>query len=174
MELLIGCGSRQHKDISIAGNSHFTNLVTLDIDPVHNPTVVHDLNTIPLPFDDDTFDEIHAYEVLEHVGTQGDWRFFFDQFADFWRILRPNGWFCGSVPRPDSPWAWGDPGHTRVLPLQAFLFLEQGKYDREVGVTSCTDYRSHYKADFRIFEVEAKGLDSESAYFALQAIKEQP
>jgi hypothetical protein len=82
MELLIGCGSSRAKKLSTQGRSEWIGLVTLDYEKRHSPDVVHDLHD-PLPFDDDTADEIHAYEVLEHVGRQGDYKFFFQQFADF-------------------------------------------------------------------------------------------
>jgi hypothetical protein len=63
-ELLIGCGSRRAKDVWVADKKEWTDLRTLDINPDHKPDVVHDLQDIPLPFPDETFDEIHAYEVL--------------------------------------------------------------------------------------------------------------
>ena len=56
------------------------------------------MNKLPLPFDNDTFDEIHAYEVLEHVGKQGDYIFFFAQFSDLYRILKPNGLLVAMSP----------------------------------------------------------------------------
>lgn len=149
MELLIGCGSRREKIIPWNDRSAWTELVTLDINPDHKPDVVHDLNALPLPFEADTFDEIHAYEVLEHTGQQGDWRFFFAQFSEFWRILKPGGVLCGTSPGPSSLWVWGDPGHTRALSAQAFTFLNQEQYTEQVGVTPMTDYRFVYRADFR-------------------------
>ena len=76
-ELLIGAGHSREKRIWLKEYSQFQNLVTLDINPDCKPSVVADLNCwTDLPFKADTFDEIHAYEVLEHVGKQGDWRFF--------------------------------------------------------------------------------------------------
>lgn len=108
------------------------------------------MNALPLPFEDNSADEIHAYEVLEHCGRQGDYKFFFAQFADFWRILKPGGYFCGTVPRHDSPWAWGDPSHTRVILAESLTFLRQPEYAAQVGVTSMSDFRAIYKADFDI------------------------
>ena len=71
----------------------WVNLVTLDIDPNCNPDIICDLNELPYPFKDNTFNEIHGYEVLEHCGTQGDYQYFFAQFTEFWRILKPEGMF---------------------------------------------------------------------------------
>lgn len=148
-ELLIGCGNDRRKKIKHGDiQSDWKSLTTLDVDPSTKPDVVWDLNVLPYPFESDSFDEIHAYEVLEHVGKQGDWRSYFDQFSELWRILKPGGLLVGSVPMWDSPWAWGDPGHTRVITQGSLIMLSQAIYEAEVGNTSMTDYRPFYKADF--------------------------
>lgn len=168
MELLIGCGSKRVKQLSINGYPAWNDLVTLDINRDHNPDVVHDLNELPLPFEDNSSDEIHAYEVLEHCGRQGDYKFFFDQWSDFWRILKPGGHFFATVPSPKSVWAFGDPSHTRVLPLECLTFLSQKEYERQVGITSMSDFRYLYKADFEIVHAADDGV---TAAFILKAIK---
>ena len=168
MELLIGAGRNHTKRLKRPGHENWTKLVTLDINPLHNPDIVHDLEKIPLPFIDSTFDEIHAYEVLEHTGKQGDWRFFFDQFNDFWRILKPGGVLCGTSPLATSPWAWGDPGHTRIISKECFLFLNQEEY-AQVGRTQMTDYRFVYWGDFDPVMYDSYGEDQWA--FVLQAIK---
>ena len=167
-DLLIGCGNSRNKRVVWSGTTkEWHDLTTLDIDAGCNPDVVWDLNVLPLPFADNTFDEIHAYEVLEHCGRQGDYRFFFAQFEEFHRILKPGGYFAATVPMWDSPWAWGDPGHTRVIPREALIFLDQREYV-QVGETSITDYRSVYKADFELMSV----MESEHTFgFILRAIK---
>jgi hypothetical protein len=166
MELLLGCGSNRDKKLRIQGRADWCGLVTLDYEQRHKPDIVHDLYD-PLPFADDSAEEIHAYEVLEHVGTQGDYKLFFKQFGDFWRVLTNGGVFFGTVPLPTSVWAWGDPSHTRVIPKETFIFLNQPSYD-QVGKTAMSDFRSIYRADFDIIHLHE---NTDVLEFALKAIK---
>jgi SAM-dependent methyltransferase len=153
-ELLVGCGNSRAKIITFDGiPSEWQALTTLDLDPETGCDVVHDLNVLPYPFADGQFDEVHAYEVLEHCGRQGDWKFFFDQFHEFWRILKPGGYFIATVPMWDSPWAWGDPQHCRVLPKESLIFLNQREYN-QVGNTGMTDYRRWWKGNFETVALE--------------------
>ena len=62
----MGCGSRTKKDLYLDGHQSFNNLIRLDNNSDHEPDVIHDLRVHPLPFPDETFDELHAYDVLEH------------------------------------------------------------------------------------------------------------
>ncbi len=149
MELLIGCGHSRRKCIPTVNGPTFQNLVTLDMTPEVKPDVVHNLEQLPLPFKASSFDEIHAYEVLEHVGRQGDWRFFFAQFDEFARILKPGGLLVASSPSVSSPWVWGDPGHTRFMGQQVYTFLFRAEYERQVGKTSMTDYRPYFTSDWQ-------------------------
>lgn len=172
MELLVGCGNNRDKKITFAEIPEgWIELVTLDIDPDTSPSVVHDLENLPLPFDDDMFDEVHAYEVLEHTGQQGDWRFFFNQFYEFWRILKPGGYLIGSCPMWDSKWAWSDPGHKRIISAASLAFLSQKEYKVQVGKTSMTDYRDYWEGDFGLLANQVSE-DGGNFGFVLQAIKD--
>lgn len=169
-ELLIGCGNSRVKQIANKGQEAFDDLVTLDSKSDCGADIIHDLDILPYPFKDGEFDEIHAYCVLEHCGKQGDWRFFFAQFSEFHRILRPNGLFFGICPTHTSEWAWGDPSHTRVIPRFSLGFLSQKMYECDVGVSSRSDFRSIYKCDFSIAYVG--DYDEHRHSFVLQALKE--
>ena len=167
-ELLLGCGRRRNKDLVRDNKSEWSNLTTCDINADHKPDVIWDLTQLPLPFESDCFDEIHIYEVLEHTGSQGDYKFFFAQFMEFWRILKPGGYFMASVPALSSPWVWGDPSHTRVIQKETLLFLDQTQYTRGVGATTMSDFRYIFKGDFKThFCDEQNGR----LYFSLIAIK---
>jgi hypothetical protein len=168
MELLLGAGCNRDKKLSANEVVGWNGLVTLDINPAHEPDVVWDLESAePLPFDTDSLDAIHAYDVLEHTGRQGDWRFFFRQWADFWRILKPAGIFFGISPSVKSPWAWGDPGHTRIISPECFTFLSQPNY-AQVGQSPMTDYRFAFAGDFDTIWMKDDGVQFQ---FALQAVK---
>lgn len=168
MELLLGAGNNRNKRIIVEGRAEWSGLVTLDIDPDAKPDVVHDLCVLPYPFEDNQFEEIHAYEVLEHTGQQGDWRFFFAQFSEFWRILKPGGYLIASSPSPKSNWAWGDPGHTRIMSPECFTFVSQKNYTEQIGKSPMTDYRHVFKADFDPMALDVSG---ESFRYVLKAVK---
>lgn len=168
MELLIGAGSARDKRVFTQGKEQWEDLITLDNNPHHKPEVLWDLTRLPLPFEDNQFDEIHAYEVLEHTGAQGDYRFFFAQFTEFWRILKPDGKLFGSCPHWKSVWAWGDPSHTRVIQKEQFMFLSQQEYKNQIGKTPMSDFRYIYQADF---ETEMAQETEAHLLFALRAVK---
>lgn len=149
MELLLGCGSNRTKKVFLGGGA-WTELVTLDFNADHKPDVVHDLSQRPWPFADDIFNEVHAYDVMEHLSQQGDFRSFFAEWSEVWRILKPGGYFFGISPHWSSPWAWGDPGHTRVYGPECLVFLCQPEYAAQIGKTAMSDYRFVYHADFDI------------------------
>jgi len=173
-QLLLGSGNSRRGFEPVGNkfiyrdNRPWYDLTTLDIDPSTDPDYIYDLNNIPLPFPDNSFDEIHAYDVLEHVGRQGDWRFFFAQFLDFWRILKPGGRLFAICPTPSGVWAWADPGHSRVIARESLVFLSQKSYTRQIGSTPMTDYRHIYSGDF---EVEDVGGNDAIHWFILRCLK---
>jgi hypothetical protein len=131
-------------------------LVTLDIEASHDPDIVADMNA-PLPFEDHSFAEVHAYEVLEHLGRQGDVKSFFGVFGELWRILEPGGAVFASVPNWESLWALGDPGHCRVINHGTLAFLDQDEYQNQVGKTTMADYRAIWKRSFKTLSAEYRG-----------------
>lgn len=168
MELLIGCGSTRDRRLAVNGQRDWTRLVTLDSNPDHHPDVVFDLQSDTWPFEPDTFDEVHAYEVLEHLGRQGDAPSFFETFYQAWRVLKPGGFLAATCPSYRSMWAWGDPSHTRVLTSGSLVFLDQEQYQIQVGKTAMSDFRWLWKADFRTVWLEE---DADKFCFVLQAVK---
>jgi hypothetical protein len=160
-ELLIGAGHDRRRKVSLgSGKQGWTKLVTLDINPDCNPNIVHDLEQLPYPIPSNSFDEIHAYEVLEHVGKQGDWRFFFAQFDEFARILKPNGLLFTTSPAHESPWVWGDPGHTRYMGPEVYLFLDRSVYEQQLGSTAMTDYRRCFTSNWARLVIEEQNGSS--------------
>lgn len=143
-ELLFGCGNSRRK---LLGTEDWDELVTIDHDPDCGADIIHDLEK-PLPFDDDSFDGVHAYEVLEHLGQQGDYEAFFAHFAEIWRVLKHGGHLYATVPSWRSEWAWGDPSHRRVITKGSIAFLSQGQYRDQIGKTAMTDFRWLWKGDF--------------------------
>jgi SAM-dependent methyltransferase len=166
MQILLGCGHNRSKQIAVKGSEDWDRLVTVDCNKDASPDILWDLNMIPLPLEDNCASEIHAYQVLEHLGQQGDASFFFRQWNDFWRILKPGGLFLASVPSADGRWAWADPGHRRVLSLESLAFIHRPTY--RMGETAMCDYRSVCKCDFDLFHYR---IQDDDFSFVLTAVK---
>jgi len=128
-------------------------LITVDMDPSCDPTLTYDLTQRPLPFPDNYFDEIGAYDVLEHWGAQGDWKAWFDEFEEYWRLLKPHGYMSILVPIGNDFLA--DPGHTRQIGGSYFTFLSQKAYEvNHQNGTCMTDYRGYWKRDFDVVMIQ--------------------
>lgn len=194
-ELLLGCGHNRDKRLWLPNQSNeWQQLVTLDSLARTGCDVVCELNWYPwghnvhehepseqqqhylhkLPdgwmFRDDVFDEVHAYEVLEHLGrAQGDYRAFFCCFQEIWRILKPGGHLFATCPSRGSDWLWGDPGHTRAVLPANLTFLSQPNYTAQVGVTAMSDYRDEFTGDFDILRSDESG--QQHHFFILRAVK---
>lgn len=166
-DLLIGCGNSRVRKVPLT-RDEWQDLVTIDHDPNCGADITHDLEATPWPLDDDRFDEVHAYEVLEHLGSQGDYKAFFRHFAEIYRVLKPGGILVASVPAWDDKWAWGDPSHTRIISHCSLLFLDQTEYTKQVGKTAMTDFRWLWKGDF---ELMAGEYTNGAFVFALKAHK---
>ena len=151
--LLLGCGNSHDKRVQFPAGDwgegsqepsfDHADLHLHDFDPEiceRYGALNHDLNVFPYPWPSEMFDEIHAYEVLEHTGSQGDGEFFFAQFNELWRITKPGGYLVISVPMWDAEVAWAVPDHKRVLPPGAFGFLTKEYYE-DIGKPGYGDYR---------------------------------
>jgi SAM-dependent methyltransferase len=171
MELLLGAGASRKKKMWLGDQREWTGLSTLDFNNDHNPDICFDLryNSNWKYLVDDYWSEVHAYDVMEHLGQQGDYETFFFQWSEIWRILRPGGHFFGISPSIYSPWLWGDPGHTRAISRECLYFLHQPAYD-EVGTTPMTDYRFCYRADFDFVRMDVSE-ETGQFYYILKAVK---
>lgn len=185
-ELLLGCGhTRDKRLVPPDAPKTWQGLVTLDSEEACKPDIVFDLTELQFgsaiktgdsastALAGDYFDEIHAYEVLEHVGRQGSAWGFFSEFREYHRLLKPGGYLCGTTPAWNSYWAWSDPGHRRVISAGTLTFLSRKEYDKQLGKTTMSDYRVMLGAtDFEIVRSVTRGnAPGETFEFILRAIK---
>ena len=182
-ELLLGCGHKKDKRIIAPGTPRtWQNMTSVDCNDACDPDVRANLDTVEwvatwqrepnrgamYSWSDNTYDEVHAYEVLEHLGQQGNHYSFFAFMENVWNVLKPEGVFCATTPSRFSPWLWGDPGHRRAILPETLIFLDRAEYSRQLGRTAMSDYRKDWRGDFRILHSQD---DKITHSFILQAIK---
>ena len=113
-KLNLGCGT------DIKGG--WTNL---DITDLPGVDVVDDVNNIPLPFEDESFDHILAQDILEHIE-------YIPLLKDLFRMLRPGGTIQIRVPHFTSRYNFNDPTHKKMFSSKTFDFFVSGaSYGRD-------------------------------------------
>ena len=114
-----------------------TGYVNLDSAVLDGVDVVHDLNTFPYPFEDDTFDHIIAINVLEHLpDTIG-------VMEELWRISHRSATVIIRVPYWNSMDSITDPTHRRFFNEHTFEFFDPTR-------ERCQRRPYYTKARFRI------------------------
>lgn len=134
--LHLGCG-RNYRD----------GWVNVDNCPDVKADVVHDLNRVPWPFEDDSVSEIEMYGVLEHLDNT------IQSLAEIHRILIPGGTAHIHVPYAGSHWAFMDPTHKSYFTERTLDYLKSG-----------FDYNFYTKIRFEIVQAKLTvGWNSPSA-----------
>ena len=83
-----------------------------------------DLVVDALPFKDNFFDYVTAYDFIEHIPRViylPKRKFpFVDLMSEIFRVLKPGGKFLSYTPAFPYPQAWMDPTHVNIITNQTF------------------------------------------------------
>lgn len=116
----------------------------------HRPEiqVVHDLDVLPWPWADQSFDLIVARSVFEHLKLT-----LVESLDECWRILKPGGHLFVKVPHWQSDVAYRDPTHRWQFSVHSFdVFDPETEYGR--------DYGFYTERKWRIVKVELNKAQS--------------
>lgn len=91
----------------------------------HDKSVLKaDLSKEPIPFDDDYFDFVTAFDFLEHIPRYSDYPAsrnpFVDLMNEIYRVLKTQGIFLSFTPCFPSPSVFSDPTHVNVITTDTF------------------------------------------------------
>ncbi|MCK4966036.1 methyltransferase domain-containing protein, partial [bacterium] len=104
MKLNLGCG----RDVR-------EGYVNIDVcNPWELDVVIHDLNKVPYPFEDNTFDEVYASHIIEHLND------FHQTIMEIHRICKPNAKVIVKAPFFPSTKFFGDPSHKIPFSYRTF------------------------------------------------------
>ena len=106
-----GCGRTAEKEKE---NGISNDTIYLDIRPDVGADIVHNMNSYPYPFNDNTFDEIILSHSIEHLDNA------YDLFEELHRIAKPNCLVRIITPHYTDWTYWRDPGHK--LHFNSFSF----------------------------------------------------
>jgi len=106
--LNLGCGERK-----------LPGALNLDASSRTSPDIVHDLDRHPWPLSDDSFDEVHAYDVLEHLKDVIGF------MEELHRVCAPEATVHLTVPHFSSANAWRDPTHRRSFAHDSVRYFEE-------------------------------------------------
>lgn len=120
-KLEIGCGLKPHK-----GYVHLDKLQLPHVE------IVHDINH-PFPFNSNSFDEVLALDVVEHVDD------ILNLVEEIYRILKPNGIFELRTSLWLNPNSWRDITHKQKFTKASFdVFDKSTNYGKTYGFyTNC-------------------------------------
>lgn len=122
----LGCGTKPRNPYNAK------NVYGVDIRPgtcdSQFTIVSADLVQEPIPFKDNYFDSISAYDFLEHIPRvtiiNGKTKFpFIELMNEIWRVLKHDGKFYASTPAYPHPAAFQDPTHVNIITRETHQYF---------------------------------------------------
>lgn len=117
------------------GYDHKPGYVNIDNRAEVGPDLIFDALDI-FPFDDNSVDEIRAYDFLEHIPIGQTIKV----ITEIWRVLKPGGLFESFTPSTDGRGAFQDPTHVSFWNRNSWLYYSDPGCRTLYGI----------KADFEI------------------------
>ena len=103
-----------------AGRRKIRGAVTVDINPCLAPTLVWDLNRVPYPLPDNSFDAIVCHHVLEHLDNV------VAVMEEIHRLGRPGARVFIRTPHFSSWQYYTDPTHRHPFAARSFDYFVEG------------------------------------------------
>ncbi len=100
-----------------SGRKYHADAVNVDLVSDTNPDVVHDLDRTPWPFPDGRFEEVWAYDVLEHLDD------LVAVMEEIHRVGRPGAVLKVTVPHFSCSNAFTDPTHRHYFGRFSFDYF---------------------------------------------------
>ena len=97
----------------------------INVDKYGTPDVLHDLETFPWPWPDDSVGLILLKHVLEHLGETTE--VYLKIIQELYRICRDKGQVYITVPHPRHDSFLNDPTHVRVITENGLELFSQAK-----------------------------------------------
>jgi SAM-dependent methyltransferase len=118
----------------------------IDIRDNHSKNIKSaDLTVDPIPFEDNSFDFITAFDIIEHIPKviyAPNHRFpFVELMNEVWRTLKPNGYFLSHTPVYPYSAIFGDPTHVSVLTHETFT----GYFDDVIRNAEMYGFKGSFK-----------------------------
>lgn len=103
-----------------SGKTRFEGFTNVDSYQYGDVDIVHNLNNIPWPFEDESIEEIIAQDILEHLYNTTD------IMTEIWRILKPNRTIKIRVPNvlESQYMAFTDPTHVKYFTKNSFDYWD--------------------------------------------------
>src|ERR1700693_2510832 len=121
------------------GTDKIPGAIGIDLVPTPVVDVVHDLNKVPWPLTDDSFQVIRLHSVLEHLADV------VSTMNEVYRVARPGAMVLIGTPHFSSANAFTDPTHTHFFSAR---FLDYFVDSTELG----QQYGFYSKARFKLEE----------------------
>lgn len=103
------------------GTNKIPGAIGMDVNPRSVADVIHDLDDVPYPFDDNQFDEVVGHHVIEHVRDP------MAVMSELHRITRPGGLIKLVAPHWTNPDFATDLTHRNHLNSYSFRNMIEGR-----------------------------------------------
>lgn len=123
----LGCGPHPKNPFSA------TELYGVDVSDFHSGRIRSaDLAVEPIPFDDDFFDYVTAYDFIEHIPRvvycPKRRHSFIELMNEIYRVLKMDGCFFSQTPAYPHPEVFQDPNHVNIITDHTFFYYFDDKF----------------------------------------------